>query len=235
MRRTSSTSRSSARERGLTLIEILVAIMLAVVLIAVSIPAFNAATDSDLKAVASKIAAASRACYAEAAVKNVTLRIAYDIDKQAYWIEAFPGTYRVMGSERDLDEVREEEEELAEAEKRRRELEDRYGSDEDHEAAPLAPKFVPVEVAFVEPQRMPRRIRIKGVRTPQFRQVVEDGKAYTHFFPNGWAERTLVYIEDSGGSVITLEMQPLTGRVIVHDGELDWRAVDELMEQRERR
>lgn len=237
MRRTSSTSRADAhrRDRGLTLIEIMVALMLATLLIAVAIPAFDAATDSDLKAVAVKIAAASRACFGEAAVKNVTLRVAFDLDKQAYWVEAFPGMFQVVAGERDLEDAREEEAERAEAERRRKELEERYGGAVDHEAAPLAPRFVPVQVGFVEAQKMPRRIRIKGVRSPQFRQIVEDGRAYTHFFPNGWAERTLVYLQDDGGTVLTLETDPLSGRVVVHEGELDWNAVDEARLRRERR
>jgi general secretion pathway protein H len=227
--------RSTRRERGLTLIEIMVAVMLATVLIAVAIPAFNAATDSDLNAVAVKITGASRAAYGEAAIKNVTLRIAYDLDSQAYWIEAFPGTFQIIGEERDLEEVRDEEEEKAEEDKRKKELEDRYAAEEDTEAAPLVANFVPVQVGFVEPQQIPRRLKIKGVRTPQFRQVVTTGKAYTHFFPNGWAERTLVYIEDTGGSVLTLETQPITGRVIIHEGELDWTEVDDIRDQREQR
>lgn len=223
------------REQGLTLIEIMVAIVLAAVMIGVALPAFTAATDSDLKGVAAKMSAASRTCFGEAAIKNVTLRMAYDLEAQSYWIEAYPGTFQVMSTERDLEEARDQEEELAEEEKRRQELKEQYGAAEDEEAAPLAPKFVPVEIGFVEPEQLPRRIKIKGVRTPQFRQVVEDGKAYTHFFPNGWAERTLVYLEDAGGSVMTLETEPLTGRVIVHDGELDWAAADEAREQREQR
>lgn len=223
------------RERGLTLIEIMVAIMLATVVIAIAIPAFNAATDSDLNAVAVRISGASRACFGEAAIKNVTLRMAYDLDADAYWVEAFPGTFQIIGEERDLEEVRDEEEEKAEDEKRRKEQEDRFGGEEDTEAAPIVPQFVPVQVGFVEAQRMPGRIKIKGVRTPQFRQVVTEGKAYTHFFPNGWAERTLVYVEDAGGSVLTLETQPLTGRVVIHEGELDWAQVDELRDEREQR
>lgn len=227
--------RSARRERGLTLIEIMVAIMLATVLVAVTIPAFNAATDSDLNSVAVRISGASRACFGEAAIKNVTLRLAYDLDAQAYWVEAFPGTFQLIAEERDLDEVRDEEAEKAEEDKRKKELEDRYAAEEDMEASTLVASFVPVQVGFVEPQQVPRRLKIKGVRTPQFRQVVTTGKVYTHFFPNGWAERTLVYLEDKGGSVLTLETQPITGRVIIHEGELDWNEVDDLRDQREQR
>jgi prepilin-type N-terminal cleavage/methylation domain-containing protein len=222
-------------ERGLTLIEIMVAVMLVTVVLAVAVPAFNAATDSDLNAVAVKISGASRAAYGEAAIKNVTLRVAYDLDAQAYWVEAFPGTFQIIAEERDLEEVRDEEEEKAEDDKRKKELEDRYAAEDDTEAATLVANFVPVQVGFVEAQQLPRRLKIKGVRTPQFRQVVTTGKAYTHFFPNGWAERTLVYLEDTGGSVLTLETQPISGRVIVHEGELDWTQVDDLRDQREQK
>ena len=226
MRRTSSTSRG---ERGLTLIEISVAIAIMAILVAVVVPAFRAATDADLKEVATQISGASRMCFGEAAVKNVSLRIAYDLDNQKWWIEAYPGTFQIMGSEQDLDRYRELEKEKADDEKRKQELKSAFGPTgaQDEAAAPV-PKFMPVKIAFAEPQQLPRAVKFDGVRTQQFRQPIKDGMAYTHFFPSGWAERTLVYLKDSGGATMTLEMQPLTGKVVIHDGELDFRQVDDL-------
>ena len=231
MTRTSFISRD---ESGLTLIEIMVAIFLVAVFMAVAVPAFKAATDADLRRTAMRISGASRAAYGEAAVKNVTLRLAYDLDAGAYWIEAYPGTFQISARERDLDDVRDEEKRRAEDEERERELAERYGKGGEESTMAPTQKFVPVQFGFVEPERLPEGLRITGVRTPQFKQVVRDGKAYTHFFPNGWAERTLVYLEDDGGSKMTLETEPLSGRVIVHDGELDYREADEARDRQER-
>lgn len=227
---TSFTSRSSLRQRGLTLIELSVALMIVAVMLAVAMPTFRDATNGDLKSAAVRISGAARTCFGEAAVKNVTLRVAYDIDAGAYWVEAFPGTFQIAGSERDLDDVRDEEKKKDEEEKRKQELASRWGKGDEVEAAGApSPKFVPVKVAFEEPQRLPRGVKFAGVKSPQFKQVVKDGRAYTHFFANGWAEPTLVYLaEDGGKSVMTLEMEPLTGRVILHDGELDWDDVEEI-------
>jgi prepilin-type N-terminal cleavage/methylation domain-containing protein len=234
MRRTSS---RSIAERGLTLIELAVVITIIAILISVAVPAFKAATDADLKTTAVNISGAARMCFGEAAVKNVTLRLAYDLDKNVWWIEAYPGTYQIMGSEQDLDEFRDKEKEKDEDAKRKKEMEDHFGKASEDQAAQAnepVPKFVPVKIAFAEPQQLPRGVKFDGIRTPQFRQPIKDGKAYTHFFPNGWAERTLVYLKDSGGATITLEMEPLTGRVILHDGELDYREVDDLHEKEDR-
>ncbi len=220
----------SRRDGGLTLIELSVAIMIVAVLLAVALPAFNDVTNGDLKGTAVRISGAARTCFGEAAVKNVTLRVAYDLDANAYWVEAYPGAFQVSRAERDLDEVRDEEKEKDEEEKKKKELADRWGrGDEVESAGAPSPKFVPVKVAFEEPQRLPRGVKFAGVKSPQFKQVVKDGRAYTHFFPNGWAEPTLVYLQEDGGkSMMTLEMEPLTGRVILHDGELDWDDIEEI-------
>ncbi len=219
-------------DRGLTLIEISVAILLVAVLIAVAVPAFRAATDADLHAAAIRIAAGNRACFGEASVKNVTLRMAYDLGAGTYWVEGVPGTFQVIQKERDREEVLEEEKKKEEEEQRKRELAERYGTGEMEESiGSPQPKFVPVQMAFLEPQRLPSGVKFAGVRTPQFRKVVKEGTVYTHFFPNGWAERTLVYLEDSGGSKVTLEMEPLTGRLVLHEGELDYREIDQERER----
>lgn len=234
MRRTSSTFRGEARrvaksDAGFTLIEIAVAIMLIAILLAVAIPAFDSYSGADVRGAAAKIAAIERACEGESGIKNVTLRVTYDLDHGGFWVEAYPGIYQIASTARDLDRVRDEEAKKAEEEKRKKELESRFSekSEADDQAAAPAPKFVPVALDFVEPDTLPRGVRFKGVRTPQFKQEIKDGKAYTHFFPNGWAEHTLVYLEDKHGNEVTLETDPLSGKVVVWDGELDFHDIED--------
>lgn len=225
MRPTSSKYRG---ERGLTLIEIAVAMMLIAILLAVAVPAFESASGADLRGGAAKLSAIARACYGEAGVKNVTLRLTYDIDHGAYWVEAYPGIYQIAGTDQDLERVREDEARKSEDEKRKKELESRYSerSAADAQSAAPAPQFVPVSLDFVDPDVLPRGLKFAGVRTPQFKQEIKKGKAYTHFFANGWAEHTLVYLEDAHGSFMTLETEPLSGHVVIWDGELDFKEIE---------
>jgi type II secretory pathway pseudopilin PulG len=218
-----------AGEGGLTLIEICVTMMLVAIVLAVALPAFQSATDANLKATAVKLSAAARACYGESEVRGATLRLAYDLDRNGWWVEAYPGTYQISGTEQDLDRVRDDDKKKDDDAKRKKELEDRYStkSASDEQSSAPVPKFVPVGMDFIEPEVLPRGVRFIGVRTPQFRQIIKTGKAYTHFFPNGWAERTLVYLQDTHGAEMTLEMEPLSGRVVIWDGQLDYRDLDE--------
>ena len=223
------TSSKYRAEDGLTLIEIAVAMMIIAALLAVAVPAFESASGADLRSGAAHLSAIARACYGEAAAKNVTLRLAYDLDHGGYWVEAYPGIYQIAGTAKDLDRVREDEARKSDDEKRKKEIEDRISahSEADAQSAAPAPKFVPVSLDFVEPDVLPRGLKFAGVRTPQFKQEIKTGKAYTHFFANGWAEHTLVYLEDAHGAKMTLETEPLSGRVVIWDGELDFREIED--------
>ena len=47
--------------------------------------------------------------------------------------------------------------------------------------------------------------------------------AYSYIFPNGFAEPTLVRIvdEDDEDDGLTLEVEPLSGRVLLHEEEVE--------------
>lgn len=45
--------------------------------------------------------------------------------------------------------------------------------------------------------------------------------AYMHFMPEGFAEKTVIVLKDQSGRLLTLVVDPLTGRVKVESGELN--------------
>ena len=68
-------------------------------------------------------------------------------------------------------------------------------------------------------------VRLEGVYTPNQDDVFREGRAYVHFFPNGFAEPAMIYIgnkrESGEGLSYTLSISPLTGRVTRSLGELE--------------
>lgn len=208
-------------ERGFTLLEVIVAIMLMAIMTTIAIMSVQSANELDDHA--HKLQAAARAMFDEASVKDVTLRLAYDMDEGAWWVEAYEGTFQISGTARDNADVAREKEEK-EAERRR--LKEKYGSDAP--GADPVKEFVQVGgVGFVEPQVLPPNIRFVSVDTPQLQEPVTKGKAYTHFFPGGFAEPTIIVIADinnpddrTDDRFKTLEMEPMTGHLVIHDGKM---------------
>jgi general secretion pathway protein H len=68
-------------------------------------------------------------------------------------------------------------------------------------------------------------VRLEGVYTPNQDDVFREGRAYVHFFPNGFAEPAMIYIgnkrESGEGLTYTLALSPLTGKVTRSLGELE--------------
>jgi hypothetical protein len=59
-------------------------------------------------------------------------------------------------------------------------------------------------------------VTVAGQSDPQ-----TSGKAYIHFFPNGWAEPAVIHTTDGEGTFFTLTVSPLTGKVESKPGKVD--------------
>jgi hypothetical protein len=58
--------------------------------------------------------------------------------------------------------------------------------------------------------------QVQQEEQPEFRII------YTHVFPGGYMEDSVVYVSDESGQDITsLVVEPLIGRVVVEEGEAD--------------
>jgi len=53
------------------------------------------------------------------------------------------------------------------------------------------------------------------------KEKVQDGEARIKFYPNGCVDRALIHIENKHDKVYTLEILPLTGQVLTHDGYIE--------------
>jgi prepilin-type N-terminal cleavage/methylation domain-containing protein len=71
------------------------------------------------------------------------------------------------------------------------------------------------DIAFTPP------IGISDVVLPLVAGKLQEGFAYTHFYPDGYVDLTVVHL-DNGREAYTLRVDPLTGRVHVSPGYQDF-------------
>ncbi|MFC1884868.1 prepilin-type N-terminal cleavage/methylation domain-containing protein [Thermodesulfobacteriota bacterium] len=69
----------------------------------------------------------------------------------------------------------------------------------------------------------PKGVQLKDV-TLVTRGTFQDGKAKIKFFANGCVERSLIHLINENDSEYTLEIRPITGRVIIHDRYIEQRS-----------
>ncbi len=78
-----------------------------------------------------------------------------------------------------------------------------------------------VETPVLPEKSLPKGVRIEDVVVLRAGKV-NQGKIYTEFYPIGEVEKTAIHLLDDGGERITLEINPLTGRVRIHEGFRDF-------------
>lgn len=221
---------------GFTLIELTIAIAVAAVLFAAVITGVGAVTGANAKKAAGELAGTIRAMYDEAALSGRTCRLAFILpDAKAedghvtYRAECASGAVATSKNrDEELREVTEEARERAREQQRgggassQRAAIDYRTSDEptldeilDSEKTRVAnaAKFSDYTNPEIPPIDIPKSVRI-SVWTRQQKAPVTDGIAYLYFYPQGYTERALVFIEQ-GDNVWTIKVSPLTGKAEV--------------------
>ena len=82
-------------------------------------------------------------------------------------------------------------------------------------------EFLQDDSTLVQDEKLPEGIYFTDVVT--LHSGKEDkGAPFTQFFPNGFAELTVIHLRDDYGAQYTLLVQPLTARVEVYDRYVDF-------------
>lgn len=220
-----------ARERGMTLIEVSIALGIAAVLFAAVTISLGAITGAKAKASASELAGVIRSLYDTAALSGKTCRLVFELadpkDEQAvtrYHAECAAGN---ITTSRDRDEMLREESSAREDEKRgntkktdtRRKYtggsDDMPGLDEilkqEEGRVEDAARFSSFTSEEIKPREVPSDVSL-SVWTRHQHEPADKGVAYLYFFPQGFTEKALVYVKQ-GDNVWTLAVSPLTGKV----------------------
>jgi prepilin-type N-terminal cleavage/methylation domain-containing protein len=210
--------RSSPRRRraGLTLIEVVIAVAIAALLMGVTVMSVSAVTDASLRSTAVTLSGVMKQAYDRAIMQQRTQRVVLDMDKSIWWLE-FSTSPFALSKER----VRGEEGETAGSNEKKEEEERSTFDDEKTEVEALleggtANFTADADVDAGKPLPLPGDIKFTRIWTGHQEEAFTSGTAYLYFFKSGEAEAALVELSDEGGDIITLEVQPLSGRVKMH-------------------
>ncbi|HEX8706509.1 MAG TPA: prepilin-type N-terminal cleavage/methylation domain-containing protein [Myxococcaceae bacterium] len=233
---TGTVARTRRAERGLTLIEIMIALLIAVVLFAAVVMSVGAITGSKAKASASELAGVIRSLYDTAALSGKTCRLVFEIpgpkseDATKYRAECAAAG---VTTSRDRETALRDENQARDDEKRRgkderRNFRSSSGSGEpsiqelmeqEQNRVEQAARFSEYTAEEVAPRELPGGVGV-SVWTRHQKTAVEQGVAYLYFFPQGYTEKAHVYVRQ-GDNVWTLTVSPLTGKVTVVAEELE--------------
>ena len=81
-------------------------------------------------------------------------------------------------------------------------------------------EFLEEETSMLKKQTLPAGIMFEDVVTIHAGKI-DEGVTFTQFFPNGYAERTVIHLKDAYETQYSLVIHPLTGRVEVFDRYID--------------
>jgi general secretion pathway protein H len=220
---------SVKRQRGFSLIEILVVIAIAGLLMGASVYGFRAVTKSELRGSAAKLAGAIRYCFDRSVTTGSYFRLVIDLDGNKYWAERSDDRMYLTRTKEEapgrgqaFDEAALEKKQAAEDKKFEDELATRGGV-----AATLDPPPKPKRARFQSfkdaalPQVKLGKARLFDMFTPRQREPYTKGRAYLYFFPDGHTENAMVRLTDGADAWYSLVVHPLSGRVEVRPEKLD--------------
>lgn len=222
-------------QRGLTLIELSIALLIAAVLFAAVVAGVGALTGTKAKAAASELAGVIRSLYDTAALTGKTCRLVFELPGAK---SEEPVRYHAECAESGVTTSRDREASLRE-ENKARDDEKRLGRDErrnftrsssgepslqdlmeqEQHRVEQAARYSSYTGEEVEARELPGNVSL-SVWTRQQRTPVEQGVAYLYFFPQGYTEKAQVYVRQ-GDNVWTLTLSPLTGKVNIVAEELE--------------
>ncbi len=216
-------TRRNPRSRGLTLIELVIAIALVALLSAALLFGKGALAGARLRATATTIVSAVRFAQTRTSSTGRPARLVLDLEHEQLQLEEAPGSVMLREKGKDpsggaADSTEGEKKAHAEAE---RILE-----------GPKAPRPAFVKLSGVtggveelsKGRPVGDGVEIVSVQTEHDEEPITEGRAYVYFWPGGTTERAVVHLKrvgDSDDEGLTVELSPLTGRAQIEKGKVD--------------
>ena len=161
---------------------------------ALALPSLSSYFKISLNSATRDIASIVKEAYNSTAMTGKVHRIVFDLKEQNYWVEVGPANVLLDTTE------------SLEKEKQRK----KYTNKGDE--APAGPAFEMDRGVTRKKLSLPRGVVFEDVITEQSTEPIKETKAYSHFFPQGITEQTLIHLKDSENNHITLAITPIVGR-----------------------
>ena len=237
-----------APQAGFTLIELLVVFALLALVAGSMVRGIKSLSKSDLKTQSSQLAGAMRYMFDRASTTGRVHRLVFDMEAGKYWAEVSDDRY-FLPRDKETSETRLEDWKRVqkEAEARARGepvpgdqpsksqgggLGFGFGSSANSNSYDVE-KYLPKPFArknarfkaFKETGLKPvtlKKAKLQGVFTPRMAEPVLEGQSYVYFFPLGFAEAAIVYLQDEDEqTTFSLVVHPLTGRVLIFNHKVE--------------
>ena len=209
----------------MTLVEIIVVLSIIGIVAAVAVPSLAGVFDVQQRSAALEMSRMYRFLLSEAMLRNVTFRVAFDLDAQTWKVEVGDPDALVFGTAEEMEAWQQEQEKKK----------DRFKSKEEvaaEDEGEVMGRFSDLQVPGMDAAgALPANCVFAWVYTPQYPEPVspsgeapEEGEhriAYSYVYSNGTADYTLIRIvdEDDPEDGYTVEIEPLSGETRV-DGEI---------------
>lgn len=193
-------SRRRLGESGFTLVEIIVVVALIALITSVSIGGISTYFKVSLDTATGELASIVKEAYNSAVITGKVHRVAYDLDKKEYWVEVGPQGMLL------------ESEESRKIEEKRKRLVDK---DEKKDSGFSIEKRV-----TRKKKALPTGVSFDEIKTEQSQEWKTSGTVYTHIFPHGVTEKTVIHMKDNSEHKITLVLSAILGKTKQLDGYL---------------
>lgn len=185
-------------QKGFTMIEILVVIALISLITLFALPNVTSILKITLNTATRELATAIKETSQSTILTGRMHRIVYDLEENKFWVESAPND-TLLDTEKSYDKELRRRKMLGESEK------------------PESPFKIDKSVTRKKIS-LPSGVTFKAIYSTQKEKPIEAGTAYTHFFPQGMIEPTLIHITDLQDHQISIVISSLVGRVKVMNG-----------------
>ncbi|OFZ53490.1 MAG: hypothetical protein A2428_08025 [Bdellovibrionales bacterium RIFOXYC1_FULL_54_43] len=163
----------------------------------VALPTLTSYFQLSLNSAAREIATTIKEAYNSTVITGKVHRMAYDLKKNTYWVESGPTTALLDTKE------------TLERDQRRK----RFMREEEKPASPFS-----IEKSVTRKKlSLPRGVVFEDLVTQESPEPITEGIVYSHFFPHGLTERTIIHLKDESKHRISLVISPLVGQTDLYE------------------
>lgn len=205
VRETMPTSRQTiwTDRQGFSLIELMVVIGLVGLITTLALPSVSSIFRISLGSATRELSSAAKESYNAAVATGNVYRLAYDIEKGEFWAESGPPTLVLDNPDQDF----------------RNEIKGYFARKAEEEQKKKSPFAIDKKINRSK-SSLPRGVNFKSILTESSEDPQTTGTVYTHLFPHGVSERTLILLQDANEQVYSLVITPLLGRTILYNREV---------------
>ncbi len=172
----------------------------------ITIPSITSTFRFSVQSSAREIATLIKDASNSAQITGKVHRIAYDLKSDQYWVESSSEQTFLKS-----DESREKE----------KEQHSFFSGEPSEEEKKKNGGFRQDSLLTRKKRTLPIGVHFKNIFTEQTPEPITTGIAYTHIFPQGMSEKTLVHLEDTSKNEVSLVVTNILGRCQVQGREID--------------